>query len=92
MARHTGTRSRGPSRQQEAELDRCQSPGASPPGAWAQGVPAQGLTGLCLVLQAALRRSLSLLETQAMWSPREPLVLWLLVLAAGSAEHVYRPG
>lgn len=44
------------------------------------------------MLQAALRRSLSLLETQAMWSPREPLVLWLLVLAAGSAEHVYRPG
>lgn len=92
LARHTGTRSRGPSRQQEAELDRCQSPEASPPGAWAQGVPTQGLTGLCLVLQAALRRSLSLLETQAMWSPREPLVLWLLVLAAGSAEHVYRPG
>lgn len=27
-----------------------------------------------------------------MWSPREPLLLWLLVLAAGSAEHVYRPG
>ncbi|XP_016008571.1 epidermal growth factor-like protein 7 isoform X6 [Rousettus aegyptiacus] len=27
-----------------------------------------------------------------MWSPREPLLLWLLVLAAGSAQHVYRPG
>lgn len=82
----------GPPCRQEAELGRCRSPRATPPGTWAQGVSAEGLTGLCLVLQATLRRRLSLLETQAMWSPREPLLLWLLVLAAGSAEHVYRPG
>nr|KAF6484153.1 EGF like domain multiple 7 [Rousettus aegyptiacus] len=42
--------------------------------------------------EATLRRRPSLLETRAMWSPREPLLLWLLVLAAGSAQHVYRPG
>uniref|UniRef100_A0A8C2SDA4 Epidermal growth factor-like protein 7 n=1 Tax=Capra hircus TaxID=9925 RepID=A0A8C2SDA4_CAPHI len=31
-------------------------------------------------------------ETRAMWGSQELLPLWFLVLAVGSAEHVYRPG
>eukprot|EP00069_Balaena_mysticetus_P000848 bmy_14812T0 len=53
---------------------------------------AEGLTGLCRVLQAILRRRPFHPETQAMWGSQELLLLWFLVLAAGGTEHVYRPG
>ncbi|KAB0392266.1 hypothetical protein E2I00_006834, partial [Balaenoptera physalus] len=41
---------------------------------------------------AILRRRPFHPETQAMWGSQELLLLWFLVLAAGSTEHVYRPG
>lgn len=44
------------------------------------------------VLQAPVRRRLTRWETQAMCDSRELLLLWLLVLAVGGTEHVFRPG
>uniref|UniRef100_A0AC11EBG2 Uncharacterized protein n=2 Tax=Ovis aries TaxID=9940 RepID=A0AC11EBG2_SHEEP len=82
---------RGPSK--AAEPSRHHEPrGPSLPWCRLEGGPAEGLTGLHSVLQATPRRRLFHPETRAMWGSQELLPLWFLVLAVGSAEHVYRPG
>ncbi|XP_064435190.1 epidermal growth factor-like protein 7 isoform X1 [Mirounga angustirostris] len=42
--------------------------------------------------QAPLRRRPSPLQTRAMFTSRELLLVWFLVLAVGGTEHVFRPG
>ena len=82
---------RGPSK--AAEPSRHHEP-REPSLPWCrlEGGPAEGLTGLRSVLQATPRRRPFHPETRAMWGSQELLPLWFLVLAVGSAEHVYRPG
>lgn len=58
----------------------------------AQGGICRGVYGVCLVLQAPLRRRPPPPQTRAMFSPRELLLLWLLVPAVGGTERVFRPG
>ncbi|XP_077608997.1 epidermal growth factor-like protein 7 isoform X2 [Crocuta crocuta] len=63
---------------------------AAPTPRRAAATRARGVTGP--LLQAPVRRRLTRWETQAMCDSRELLLVWLLVLAVGGTEHVFRPG
>lgn len=75
----------GPSK--VAELGRCPRARERAPGGICRGV-----YGVCLVLQAPLRRRSFHPQARAMFSPRELLLLWFLVLVVGGTEHVFGPG